>query len=87
MLGRDAFMWSDRLGLKGATNGDKVANSTACATVFAFKPKPTMVRRMKSKMAESQSGRAIRPRHVRYVRQKRKARGIGMREGMNQSNE
>ena len=41
MLGRDAFMWSDRVGLKGATNGEhEVANSTACAAVFACTPRP-----------------------------------------------
>ena len=56
MLGRDAFMWSDRVGLKGATNGEhEVANSTACAAVFAFKPKP-MVRRMNESNHRRMSG-------------------------------
>ena len=69
MLGRDAFMWSDRVGLKGATNGEhEVANSTACATVFAFKPKP-MVRRMKESNIRATD-------HVTYATyEKRKARG------------
>ena len=38
MLGRDAVMWSDRIGLKGETNGSEDANSTAGATVFARAP-------------------------------------------------
>ena len=44
MLGRDAVMWSDRIGLRGETNGSEDANSTAGATVFARAP---MVRRMR----------------------------------------
>ena len=38
MLARDALIWSDRLGLKGETNGGKVANSTVAAADFACKP-------------------------------------------------
>lgn len=40
MLARDELMWSDRLGLKGETKDGEVANSTACAAVFACTPQP-----------------------------------------------
>ena len=48
MLGRDAVMWSDRIGLKGETNGSEDANSTAGATVFA---QPPMAIRMRQSAA------------------------------------
>ena len=51
MLGRDAVMWSDRIGLKGETNGSGDANSTAGATVFARAP---MVRRMRQSAAAAE---------------------------------
>ena len=51
MLGRDAVMWSDRIGWKGETNGSGDANSTAGATVFARAP---MVRRMRQSAAAAE---------------------------------
>ena len=58
-------MWSERLGLKGAANGGEVANSTACATVFACTPMPPMVAMIKQKNEQGSVGRLGRRKRDR----------------------